>query len=80
MDAYGEAEQATAFPTVLEEHLAIPFGATVLDELKILRSVRTQLGKDAARALTDQRWTEMKGRTQFERSRGYEGRQRDQAA
>ena len=30
VDAYGESEQATAFLTVLEEQLALPFGATVL--------------------------------------------------
>ena len=32
VDAYGESEQATAFLTMLEEHLALPFGATVLGE------------------------------------------------
>jgi hypothetical protein len=30
VDAYGESEQATAFLTMLEECLALPFGATVL--------------------------------------------------
>jgi hypothetical protein len=30
VDAYGEAEQATGWLTVLEEHLALPFGTEVL--------------------------------------------------
>ncbi|MEO7270578.1 MAG: calcium-binding protein [Vicinamibacterales bacterium] len=32
VDAYGESEEATAFLTMLEEHLALPFDATVLGE------------------------------------------------
>lgn len=32
MDAYGESEQATAFLTMFEEFLPLPFGATVLGE------------------------------------------------
>ncbi len=36
LDAYGESEQATAFLTMLEEHLALPFGATVLGEAVVV--------------------------------------------
>ncbi len=36
VDAYGESEQATAFLTMLEEHLALPFGATVLGEAVVV--------------------------------------------
>jgi hypothetical protein len=39
MDAYGESEQATAFLTVLEEHLAFPFGATVLGEAVVVEKI-----------------------------------------
>lgn len=39
MDAYGESEQVTAFLTVLEEHLALPFGATVLDEAVVVEKI-----------------------------------------
>lgn len=39
VDAYGESEQATAFLTVLEEHLALPFGATVLDEAVVVEKI-----------------------------------------
>lgn len=38
-DAYGESEQATAFLTVLEEHLAFPFGATVLGEAVVVEKI-----------------------------------------
>lgn len=38
MDAYGESEQATAWYTMLEEHLALPFDTTVLGALvKVVR-------------------------------------------
>jgi hypothetical protein len=36
VDAYGESEQATAFLTMLEEHLALPCGATVLGEAVVV--------------------------------------------
>ena len=39
MDAYGESEQATAFLTMLEEHLALPFGATVLGEAVVVEKI-----------------------------------------
>ena len=39
VDAYGESEQATAFLTVLEEHLALPFGATVLGETVVVEKI-----------------------------------------
>jgi hypothetical protein len=39
VDAYGASEQATAFLTVLEEHLALPFGATVLDEAVVVEKI-----------------------------------------
>jgi hypothetical protein len=39
VDAYGESEQATAFLTVLEERLAVPFAATVLGEAVIVEKI-----------------------------------------
>ena len=39
MDAYGESEQATAFLTMLEEHLPLPFGATVLGEAVVVEKI-----------------------------------------
>lgn len=39
VDAYGESEQATAFLTALEEHLALPFGATVLGEAVVVEKI-----------------------------------------
>ncbi len=39
VDAYGESEQATAFLTMLEEHLALPFGATVLGEAVVVEKI-----------------------------------------
>lgn len=39
VDAYAESEQATAFLTVLREHLALPFGATVLDEAVVVETI-----------------------------------------
>ena len=39
VDAYGESEQATAFLTVLEEYLALPFGATVAGEAVIVEKI-----------------------------------------
>lgn len=39
VDAYGESEQANAFLTVIEEHLALPFGATVLGEAVIIEKI-----------------------------------------
>jgi len=39
VDAHGESEQATAFLTVLEEHLALPFGATVLGEAVVVEKI-----------------------------------------
>jgi hypothetical protein len=39
VDAYGESEQATAFLTALEEHLAPPFGATVLGEAVVVEKI-----------------------------------------
>lgn len=39
VDAYGESEQATAFLTALEEHLALPFGATVAGEAVIVEKI-----------------------------------------
>ncbi|MEP7346225.1 MAG: calcium-binding protein [Gemmatimonadaceae bacterium] len=39
VDAYGESEQATAFLTMLEEHLAFPFGATVLGEAVVVENI-----------------------------------------
>jgi hypothetical protein len=39
MDACGVSEPATAFLTVLEEHLAFPFGATVLGEAVVVEKI-----------------------------------------
>jgi hypothetical protein len=39
VDAYGESEQASAFLTVREEHLAHPFGATVLGEAVVVDKI-----------------------------------------
>jgi hypothetical protein len=39
VDAYGESEQATAFLTVLEEYLPLPFGATVLGEGVVVEKI-----------------------------------------
>ena len=39
VDAYGESEQATAFLTVLQEHLALPFSATVLGEAVVVETI-----------------------------------------
>jgi hypothetical protein len=39
VDAYGESEQATAFLTVLEEHLALPFSATVLGAAVVVETI-----------------------------------------
>ena len=39
MDAYGESEQATAFLAVIEEHLALPFSATVLGEAVVVEAI-----------------------------------------
>jgi hypothetical protein len=39
VDAYGESEQATAFLTVLEECLALPFGATVLGDAVVVEKI-----------------------------------------
>jgi hypothetical protein len=39
VDAYGESEQATAFLTVLEEYLALPFRATVLGEAVLVEKI-----------------------------------------
>ena len=39
VDAYGESEQATAFLTALEEHLALPFGATVFGEAVVVEKI-----------------------------------------
>jgi len=39
VDAYGESEQATAFLTVLEEFLALPFGATVRGEAVVVEKI-----------------------------------------
>jgi hypothetical protein len=39
VDAYGESEEATAFLTVLEEYLALPFGATVAGEAVIAEKI-----------------------------------------
>jgi len=39
VDAYGESEQATAFLTVLEEYLALPFRATVAGEAVIVEKI-----------------------------------------
>ena len=39
VDAYGESEQATAFLTVLEENLALPFRATVLGEPVVVEKI-----------------------------------------
>jgi len=39
VDAYGESEQATAFLTVLEEYLALPFAATVAGEAVIVEKI-----------------------------------------
>jgi Calcium binding len=39
VDAYGESEQATAFLTMLDEHLALPFGATVLGEAVVVEKI-----------------------------------------
>jgi hypothetical protein len=39
VDAYGESEQATAFLTALEEYLALPFGATILDEAVVVEKI-----------------------------------------
>jgi hypothetical protein len=39
VDAYGESEQATAFLTVLEEYLALPFGATILGKAVVVEKI-----------------------------------------
>ena len=39
VDASGESEQARAFLTVLEEYLALPFGATVAGEAVIVEKI-----------------------------------------
>jgi hypothetical protein len=39
VDAYGDSEQATAFLTVIEESLALPFGATVLGEAVVVEKI-----------------------------------------
>ena len=39
VDAYGESEQATAFLTMLDEYLALPFGATVLGEATVVEKI-----------------------------------------
>jgi hypothetical protein len=39
VDAYGESEQTTAFLTMLEEHLALPFRATVLGEAVVVEKI-----------------------------------------
>jgi hypothetical protein len=39
VDAYGESEQATAFLTVLEECLALPFRATVLGDAVVVEKI-----------------------------------------
>jgi hypothetical protein len=39
VDAYGEAEQATAFLTVLEEYLTLPLRATVLGETVVVEKI-----------------------------------------
>jgi hypothetical protein len=39
VDAYSESEQATAFLTVLEEYLPLPFGATVLGEVVVVEKI-----------------------------------------
>jgi hypothetical protein len=39
VDAYGESEQATAFLTVLEECLALPFAGTVLGEAVVVEKI-----------------------------------------
>ncbi len=39
VNAYGESEQATAFLTVLEECLALPFGATVLGDAVVVEKI-----------------------------------------
>jgi hypothetical protein len=39
VDAYGEAEQATAFLTALEEYLALPFRAIVLGETVVVEKI-----------------------------------------
>lgn len=39
VDAYGESEQATAFLTVLEEHVALPFGAIVFGEAVVVETI-----------------------------------------
>ena len=39
VDAYGDAEQATAFLTMLEEHLALPCEASVLGEVVVIERI-----------------------------------------
>lgn len=39
VDAYGDAEQATAFLTVLDEHLALPCEASVLGEVVVVEEI-----------------------------------------
>ncbi|MEO8257259.1 MAG: hypothetical protein ABI868_07930 [Acidobacteriota bacterium] len=39
MGAYGESEQAPAFLTMLDENLAIPFGATGLGEAVVVEKI-----------------------------------------
>jgi len=39
VDAYGESEQATGFLTMLEEHLALPFDATILGEAVVVERI-----------------------------------------
>mgnify|MGYP005811726387 CR=1 FL=1 len=39
MDAYGDAEQATAFLTMLDEHLTLPCEASVLGEVVVVEKI-----------------------------------------
>lgn len=39
VDAYGDAEQATAFLTMLDEHLALPCEASVLGEVVVVEKI-----------------------------------------
>lgn len=55
MDAHGESEQATAFLTVLEECLALPFGAVVLGETVVVEKLDLSRADEPIAILSMQR-------------------------
>jgi hypothetical protein len=61
VDANGEAEQATAFLTTLEEYLPLPFGATVLGEAVVVEKIDLS-GADGLIAICQRRGKRQKVR------------------